>query len=386
MPLSAPLRRGAVAAALVVLPAALAAAHAPGSSAAHGAVAAQPRLAIDSARLLADLGALAADSMEGRSFGTPGGARARALVADAFAEAGLVPLPPERGAVPAFVHPFEVPGAWWKRLIGRPVAGANVVGLVRGTRRPDRYVVVTAHYDHLGREGGVLFPGSDDNASGTATLLAMARVVAAAPAEHSVLFVATDAEERGMHGARAFVSSPPVPKSALALNVNLDMVSRASDGVLWAAGPTRWPRLRPVLQGLASEAPVRLRLGHDDPSAGADDWTDQSDQAVFHDAGIPFVYFGVEDHPDYHRPGDVAARADTAFFVNAARTALLALRRLDAQLDRVAPARTAALGARRLLGRAAGRGPAVGTASGSASAHPATPARAGSSAPATRAP
>jgi hypothetical protein len=309
---------------------------------------------LDSVRLLGDLGALAADSMEGRGFGTAGGERARRYLAGAFGEAGLVPLAPAGASVPAYVHPFEAPGAWWQRLVGRTRQGANVVGAVRGTRAPDRVLVVTAHYDHMGRTGDVIWPGSDDNASGTAALLAIARALVARPPEHTVVLVATDAEERGMHGVRAFVAAPPVPRAQLALNVNLDMLSRSAANELWAAGATRWPRLRPALEQVAAEAPVRLRLGHDDPNgARRDDWTTQSDHAAFHEAGIPFVYLGVEDHEDYHRPTDTVARADSAFYVNAVRTALLVVRRLDAQLDRVAPRPVAA----RLVRPPRGAGP-----------------------------
>ncbi|HZF66781.1 MAG TPA: M28 family peptidase [Gemmatirosa sp.] len=313
---------------------------------APSAAASQPVM-LDSARLLGDLGVLAADSMEGRGFGTPGGARARRFLAAAFGEVGLVPLAPAGASVPAYVHPFQAPGAWWQRLVGRTREGANVVGMVRGTRVPDRVLVVTAHYDHLGREGETIWRGSDDNASGTAALLAIGRSLVARPPEHTVLLVATDAEERGMHGARALVDAPPVPRSSIALDVNLDMLSRSEGNELWAAGTSRWPRLRAPLEQVAAEAPVRLRLGHDDANGPrTDDWTTQSDHVAFHEAGIPFVYLGVEDHPDYHRPSDTAARADTAFYVNAARTALLVVRRLDAQLDRVAPRPVAARGAR----------------------------------------
>jgi Zn-dependent M28 family amino/carboxypeptidase len=220
---------------------------------------------------------------------------------------------------------------------GAQVAGGNVVGLVRGTTNPDRYVVVTAHYDHVGVgrpvDGDSIYNGADDNASGTAALLALAEHFARNPAGHSLLFVAFDAEEQGLRGARAFVAEPPVPKDAIALNVNMDMVSHSERGELYAAGAAKYPRLRAPLQRAAAGAPVRLLLGHDMPEpTPRDDWTGQSDQGAFHAAGIPFVYFGVEDHPDYHRPSDEVGTITPGFYVNAVRTIAAAIRELDLAL------------------------------------------------------
>ena len=109
----------------------------------------------------------------------------------------------------------------------------------------------------------------------------------------------------GLLGARAFLAAKPVPVDAIALDVNLDMVSHSDSGELWAAGTAYTPALRPVLDSLARIAPVHLRFGHDRPGvAGQQDWTNESDQGPFHAAGIPFIYFGVEDHKDYHKPTD----------------------------------------------------------------------------------
>ena len=147
-----------------------------------------------------------------------------------------------------------------------------------------------------------------------------------------------DAEEKGLRGARAFVADPPVPLRDIALNVNLDMVARG-DGLLWAGGAYHTPALAPILEGVAADAPVTLRLGHDRPGAPeGDDWTGSSDHAPFHRAGIPFVYFGVEDHPDYHRPTDDFENVDPANFMANVRTILAAVRALDAELPLAAAA------------------------------------------------
>ena len=90
----------------------------------------------------------------------------------------------------------------------------------------------------------------------------------------------------------------------MALDVNLDMVGHSERGELYASGTYHTPSLTPALERVAARAPVKLLLGHDRPEQGHDDWTNQSDQYAFHKAGIPFVYFGVEDHKDYHKPPD----------------------------------------------------------------------------------
>jgi len=211
-------------------------------------------------------------------------------------------------------------------------SGENLVGVIPG-RDPDAAVVVlTAHYDHEGIEDGQIYNGADDNASGSVAVLEIARQAAAAPLEHTLVVALLDAEESGSWGARAFVAAPPLPRERIALNVNLDMVARTS-GELWAAGAYHTPALRPILEAIAAQAPLRLRLGHDRPGAPeGDDWTDSSDHSAFHSAGIPFVYLGVEDHPDYHRPTDDFERVDAGEFVTSVRTILMALRTLDGAL------------------------------------------------------
>jgi len=177
--------------------------------------------------------------------------------------------------------------------------------------------VVSAHYDHLGIVDGVTYPGADDNASGVAALLAVARYVHAHPPAHTVVFAAFDAEETGLEGAKAFVRAPPVPLTTIALDINFDMVSRNDRHEIYAAGTFQNPSLRPVVEEVQQRTGVAIRFGHDRPDGKGDqgdDWTLQSDHGVFHQAGVPFIYFGVEDHPDYHKPTDTADKIDPAFF------------------------------------------------------------------------
>ncbi len=265
--------------------------------------------ALDSTRLIADLYRLANDSMAGRATGTPENAKARRWLESEFRRIGLDPVDGR------FVHDWVRA----RRSGADSVRGANVLGLVRGRVAPGRVLVVSAHYDHVGTRNGQIYNGADDNASGTAAVLAMAAHFKAHPPAHSVLFALWDAEEVGLLGARAFVDAPAVPLASIVANVNLDMVSRNAKGELYAAGATPWPAMRPVLDELVTVGAVKLLLGHDS-GGGSEDWTNQSDQGAFNAVRIPFVYFGVEDHPDYHKPTDDPERIEPGFYFRAART------------------------------------------------------------------
>jgi Zn-dependent M28 family amino/carboxypeptidase len=280
---------------------------------------------VDSARVLADLYFLSHPALEGRAAGSPGNEAAAAYIEAELLRAGVRPL----GG--GFRHPVPLPaGATGER------EGANVVGWVAGTERPDRYIVVTAHFDHLGVIEGEIYHGADDNASGASALLEIARHVAASPLRNSVVFAALDAEEMGLLGARAFVRDPPVSLAAIALNVNMDMVSRSAADELYAAGTYHYPVLAGIVERAAARAPLTLLTGHDRPDLPpGDDWTMLSDHGAFHEVGIPFIYFGVEDHPDYHRPTDTFENTDPGFFVRAIATVLDLLHLADGQVDAI---------------------------------------------------
>lgn len=277
---------------------------------------------INAEQLLEDVRALSGDAMEGRKFGTPGGARARAYVVRRFGEAGLKPL---------FGASFEQPVSHTEG--DKTTGGGNVVGFVRGKSNPERLLVVTAHYDHLGVKDGKVYNGADDNASGVAALLQMAAHFSRQPPENSIVFAALDGEEGTGAGARTLVKSLLDDKRHVALNVNLDMVSHSDRGELYAAGTHHYPFLKPLVERVAARAPVKLLTGHDRPEQGQDDWTKQSDHYAFHREKIPFIYFGVEDHKDYHRPTDKFETITPEFFVRAAETILDAVETLDAELD-----------------------------------------------------
>jgi Zn-dependent M28 family amino/carboxypeptidase len=280
---------------------------------------------VDRARLMSDVAALASPAFEGRRTGTPGNLKAREWILEQFRAIGLAPPGPAQ-----HLQPFTVTAR------GTRAAAANVVGRIAGREPRARMLVITAHYDHLGVRDGMIFHGADDNASGVAAVLAAARHFTAARPRHSMLFAALDAEESGHQGARTLVRSPLIDRRFVAMNINLDMVSRSRRNELYAAGTFHSPWLIPILDNIRTRAAVTLLYGHDRPPArggGLDDWTHSSDHGPFHDAGIPFLYFGVEDHEDYHKPTDTADRIDPRFFGDAVDTIVEALRAIDARVE-----------------------------------------------------
>jgi Zn-dependent M28 family amino/carboxypeptidase len=277
--------------------------------------------AVDADALMRDLSVLAHDSLQGRAPGSEGSRRARAHITARLTSMDLE----------------VVADTFALTRDDETVDAVNLWVTIRGTDHPDRYLVVTAHYDHLGVRDGEIYNGADDNASGTAAALALAAVLAQAPPRHSVIVALLDAEEGGLAGARHFVATPPVPLEHVLMNVNLDMVAR-SEGELWAVGTTQYPALRPLVEAVEPEPPVFIRFGHDtEADQGSDDWVMASDHAAFHREGIPFLYFGVADHPDYHQPTDDLEAVDPGFYAAAVETLWRVLEMLDGALNGVRP-------------------------------------------------
>jgi Zn-dependent M28 family amino/carboxypeptidase len=273
------------------------------------AVASEPALQPDQQQAWLDLQHLSSDQMAGRATGSAGNALAREYLLHRFSQLALEPV--EDGS---FEQPFQFKKGFSKRV------GVNVLGLRRGCQYPQHYVVVTAHYDHLPMRAGKIFNGADDNASGVAGLLYLAAQTQQRCPAYSYLFLATDAEELGLDGAKAFLAHSPVPLHQIALNINLDMISRGElDQRLYLAGKNKLPQLQQFAKQV--QTPLKLTLAHDGRQSrlgrstqSAVDWANASDHAVFRKAGIRYMYFGVDVHPQYHQPQDDWQRVDQRYF------------------------------------------------------------------------
>jgi aminopeptidase YwaD len=227
----------------------------------------------------------------------------------------------ERRAPASFVSP----GRAELRVALEPAdrRGANVIGVLPGSdpARAHEAIVVGAHYDHLGTIGDMLFPGADDNASGTAVVVGLARAFAAAgPLPRTLVFVLFGAEEIGLVGSAHYVRHPTVPVADTVAMVNFDMVGRLRDGGLSVGGVASGDGLR-VVVGEASRTRNLAPSVRELPFA-------PSDHSRFYDAGVPVLFFHTGTHADYHRPGDTADKIDAAGMAAVAALGAEIVRRL----------------------------------------------------------
>ncbi len=273
---------------------------------------------IDAKSLINDIKYLSSDDLKGRETGTAESAIARDYVLKRFKESGVEPFKKD------YLQKFSFTDRRENKF-----DGVNIIGFIKGKTTPNKYIVVSAHYDHVGVNDGEIYNGADDNASGTSALFAIATYFNKNKPNHTIIFAAFDAEEKGLQGARFFVDNLPVEQKDILLNINMDMLGRNDKNELYASGIYHYPNLKPYIEAIQKAAPVKLLFGHDSPDLGRDDWTFQSDHGAFHRKKIPFIYFGVEDHKDYHKPTDDFEFIQPEFYVNAVETIVSAIKSID---------------------------------------------------------
>ncbi len=261
--------------------------------------------AFSQARLAAHVAALAAPGLEGRGLGTPGERAAAEYVAAQMKAAGLSPAGDDGG----FLQRFRVE----RTATGGPADVANVAGLLSGTDPAwkDQSVAVVAHYDHLGRgwpdarkgSEGQVHPGADDNASGVAVLLELARALKDEKPKRSVLFLAVTGEEAGRLGSKRWVAGPSSRSAAGTLAaVNLDTVGRLGSGKLQVLGTGTAGEWIHAVRGATWVTGVETKA--------VPETLESSDHVSFVEAGIPAVQLFTGPHVDYHRPSDTAEKVD----------------------------------------------------------------------------
>ncbi|TVR28000.1 MAG: M28 family peptidase [Balneolaceae bacterium] len=280
---------------------------------------------VDRNQLLDDLQYLSSDELEGRKTGTEGSRMAQEYIIERFNTLGLGMFGE------SYKHLFDHTN---QRTGEEFIDAVNLIAYIEGSDQPERYIVVTAHYDHLGVRDGQIYNGADDNASGTGGLMAAARYFTDNQPQNSIIFIAFDAEEQGLGGAWHFVENPVVSLDQIVLNVNMDMISHNFENELYAVGTYHYPFLKPLIEEYAAGAPVDVLFGFDSDEWDQD-WTMSSDHGPFHQKGIPFVYFGVEDHPHYHAPTDTFENTNPEFYVDAVLTIIGVIEGLDLRLDEV---------------------------------------------------
>ncbi len=251
-------------------------------------------------RLKSHVEQLASPKYEGRRGA--GAKLAAEFIAQFFRENKIAPL---------FDSKYEqyVPGG-----PGKPNQGTNVGAKLVGSdpKLKDEWIVLSAHFDHLGVRNGTLFPGADDDASGIAMLLETARTLAALKdkPKRSIMFVAFDLEEIGLFGSRHFANDPPVPIESIKFFITADMIGRSLAGVcdryVFVMGSEHAPISRKWLED--SSAGLDLSVG----LLGSDVVGTRSDYGPFRTRRIPFLFFSTGENPAYHSPKDRPETIDYA--------------------------------------------------------------------------
>lgn len=185
----------------------------------------------------------------------------------------------------------------------------NVMGMIKGSELPDEYVVIGAHYDHVGHSRpndpakDSIFNGADDNASGTTGLLLSAEAIANAPSKpkRSIVFVGFSGEEKGLLGSKAFADNPPLPIKNCVAMLNMDMIGRSVNDTLYIGGNTRCKELADL------NAEVNRTLFDSDTfnlTYSIEQYFFRSDQASFAMKRIPVLFYYTGEHEDYHKVSD----------------------------------------------------------------------------------
>jgi hypothetical protein len=264
----------------------------------------------DSLLIRRDIEYLASDKLEGRGTGTPGHDSASAYAARRYAALGLRPLND------GFFQRFTARSAMLAHMGGlQAVQSQNVVAYLPGrdAKLRNQVVVFGAHLDHLGRSAAsALDPeakdairnGADDNASGSAAVLELARLIKARPLRRSVLFVNFSGEELGLLGSQYFVDNSPVPVDSIVAMLNFDMVGRMRDNDLMVLGATTAREWTTIIDSANVRVGLRVRAFGDGFGA--------SDHSSFFAKNMPVLHFFTNTHGDYHRATDDADKVNAA--------------------------------------------------------------------------
>lgn len=290
---------------------------------------------INAADINTHIAYLASDHLQGRETGTSGESKAAAYIARHFEDFGLLPAGDEDTYYQEFTvnmsvlnNPHRPDSASFpdEERITR-----NIVALIEGIQEPETYIIVGAHYDHLGTgKFGSLYThndttihnGADDNASGTAGLLELAHYFREHPTDRSIVFVAFSGEEMGLLGSQHFADNPTIHLEQSLAMINMDMIGRLNDNELLIFGTGSSDGWKPIIEKSNTDS---LSIETIPDGTGA------SDHTSFYNKQIPVLHYFTNTHADYHRP------SDDAEYINAEGQDLVLehIRRVIIELDRL---------------------------------------------------
>ena len=276
------------------------------------------------------LNILASDSLEGRETGKKGQKMAAAYIANHFNEIGIPPYKKE-----TYYQKFKVKSkkhvckcedcdvGFVKQLFGkkRRIKGENVLGYIEGTDLKDELIIITAHYDHLGKHDSLIFNGADDDGSGTVATLEIAEAFMLAKKagygpRRSILIMPVSGEEKGLLGSRYYTDHPIYPLENKVANLNIDMIGRVdywndTANYVYLIGADRLRQERHDISEQVNKEYIGLNLDYtfneeDDPNR----YYYRSDHYNFAKNNIPVIFYFNGVHEDYHKATDTVDKID----------------------------------------------------------------------------
>ena len=276
------------------------------------------------------LNVLASDSLEGRETGKKGQKMAADYIANHFRDIGIPPYKKE-----TYYQKFKVKSGkhickcedcdvgFVKQLFGnkKKIKGENVLGYIEGTDLKDELIIITAHYDHLGKHDSLIFNGADDDGSGTVAALEIAEAFMLAKKagngpRRSVLIMPVSGEEKGLLGSKYYTDHPIYPLEKTVANLNIDMIGRLDDwhdtaNYIYLIGADRLSQELHDISEQVNEKHIGLNLDYkfneeDDPNR----YYYRSDHYNFAKNNIPVIFYFNGVHEDYHKVTDTVEKID----------------------------------------------------------------------------
>jgi len=273
---------------------------------------------------------LASDSLEGRETGKPGQKMAAAYIANHFKSIGIPPYKRK-----TYFQKFKVKSkrhvckcddcdlTFFKRIFksNQMIRGENVLGFIEGTDLKNELIIITAHYDHLGKHDSLIFNGADDDASGVAGAMEIAEAFMMAKKDgkgprRSILIMPVSGEEKGLLGSKYYTDNPVYPLNNTIANLNIDMIGRLDDwhntgNYVYLIGSDRLSLDLHNINEEVNKKYTKLTLDYkyndeEDPNR----YYYRSDHYNFAKNNIPVIFYFNGVHEDYHRPSDTIEKLD----------------------------------------------------------------------------
>ena len=273
---------------------------------------------------------LASDSLEGRETGKPGQKMAAAYIANHFKEIGIPPYKRK-----TYFQKFKVKSkrhvckcddcdlTFFKRVFksNQIIRGENVLGFIEGSDLKEELIIITAHYDHLGKHDSLIFNGADDDASGVAGAMEIAEAFMLAKKDgkgprRSILIMPVSGEEKGLLGSKYYTDNPVYPLNNTIANLNIDMIGRLDDwhstgNYVYLIGSDRLSYDLHNINEEVNNRYTKLELDYkyndeEDPNR----YYYRSDHYNFAKNNIPVIFYFNGVHEDYHRPSDTIEKLD----------------------------------------------------------------------------